>query len=152
MLEYKALVVQDWLSPNFNVKDVLRIYRKWNIISSAPKWGQIPLACTCKICYPYCVCQCTILLASLFNPDIRVPVQYIAATVSFRKTCLAIKGTAGYKRQRLLEAANCDEKTIDSKVGNMQGSKSSKPPTPVPGPDVVLVGQRLSGSRVTCRL
>ena len=68
------------------------------------------------------------MMASLFNPDIRVPVQYIAATVPLRKTCQSLKGTAGYRRQRLLEAANCDEKTIDSKVAYIKGTKPFKPP------------------------
>ena len=95
MLEYKALIVNDWLDPRYDVKDVLRIYRKFNLITPAPKWGQIPLACTCNVCYPNCVCQCTILLASLFNPDIRVPAHYIGATVTLRKACRALKGAAG---------------------------------------------------------
>ena len=82
-----------------------------------------PLACTCKVCYPNCVCQCTILLASLFNPYIRVPAHYIAATVSLRKACRALKGTAGYKRLKIIEAAKCYEKRIESKVRYMTGSK-----------------------------
>ena len=36
MLEYKALIVNDWVDPRFNVKDVLRIYRKFNLITPAP--------------------------------------------------------------------------------------------------------------------
>ena len=88
----------------------MRIYRKFNLITPAPKWGRIPLAMTCKVCFPNCMCQCTILLASLFDPEIRVPAHYIAATPSLRKACRGIKGTAGYKRRKLIEAAACDEK------------------------------------------
>ena len=29
MLEYKALIVNDWLDPRYDVKDVMRIYRKF---------------------------------------------------------------------------------------------------------------------------
>ena len=36
MLEYKALIVNDWLDPRYDVKDVLRIYRKLNLITPAP--------------------------------------------------------------------------------------------------------------------
>ena len=103
-------------TPEVNVKQALRIYRKWNLITSAPKWGGILIACTCKVCFPNCVCQCTVLLASLFNPDIRVLPEYIPATVSLRKQCRSLQGTAGRKRMRLLEEAKCNEKTIDSKV------------------------------------
>ena len=64
------------------------------------------------------------MLASLFNPDIRVPAHYIASTVSLRKACRALKGTAGYKRLKIMESAKCDEKRIESKVQNMTGTKA----------------------------
>ena len=123
MIEYKALIVEDWLDPRYDVKDVMRIYQKFNLITPAPKWGRVPLACTCKVCFPNCMCQCTLLLASLFDPEIRVPAHYIAATPSLRKACRGIKGTAGYKRRKLIEAAECDEKEVSSKVGYMTGTK-----------------------------
>ena len=131
MIEYKALIVEDWLDPHYDVKDVMRIYRKFNLITPAPKWGQIPLACTCKVCYANGLCQCTILLASLFNPEIRVPDHYVAATPSLRKLC-RIKGTAGNKRRKLIEEAACNEKEVTSKVGYMTGTKRGKEPAPAP--------------------
>ena len=39
MIEYRALIVNDWVDPRYSVKDVLRIYRKFNLITPAPKWG-----------------------------------------------------------------------------------------------------------------
>ena len=78
------------------------------------------------------MCQCTLLLASLFDPEIRVPAHYIAATPSLRKACRGIKGTAGYKRRKLIEAAACDEKEVSSKVGYMTGTKRGKEPAPAP--------------------
>ena len=132
MIEYKALIVEDWLDPHYDVKDVMRIYRKFNLITPAPKWGQIPLACTCKVCYANAVCQCTILLASLFNPEIRVPDHYIAATPSLRKLCRGIKGAAGTKRRKLIEAAACNEKEVTSKVAYMTGTKRAKEPAAAP--------------------
>ena len=137
MLEYKALIVNDWLDPHYDVKDVMHIYRKFNLITPALKWGRTPLACTCKVCYPNCMCQCTLLLASLFDPEIRVPAHYIAATPSLRKACRGIKGTAGYKRRKLIEAAACDEKEVSSKVGYMTGTKRAKGPAAAPR-DMVL--------------
>ena len=70
------------------------------------------------------------MLASLFNPDIRVPAHYIAATVSLRKACWALKGAAGYKRLKIIEATKCDEKRIESKVQYMTGSKPRHHPPP----------------------
>ena len=137
MIEYKALIVEDWLDPHYDVKDVMRIYRKFNLITPAPKWGRAPLACTCKVCFPNCMCQCTLLLASLFDPEIRVPAHHIAATPSLRKACRGIKGTAGYKRRKLIEAAECDEKEVSSKVGYMTGTKRAQGPAAEPR-DMVL--------------
>ena len=103
-----------------------------------PKGALTPIVCTCKVYFPNCVCQCTILLASLYNPDIRVPAQYIAATVSLRKAFRSLQGTAGRKRLQLIEAAKCDEKKIDSKVAYMTGTKPSKPPTQEPARKLVI--------------
>jgi hypothetical protein len=62
-----------------------------------------------------CVCEDTLLLASLFMPDGLVPKDYIAATVSLRKQCRSIKGTAGRRSHHIIEERKCDEE-IDSKV------------------------------------
>ena len=132
MTEYKALVVEDWLDPNYNVKDVMRIYHRFNMIRPAPKWGLVPLECTCKVCYANAMCPCTIMLASLFKPEIRVPAHYIAATPALRKLC-RIGGTAGNKRRKLMEEAACNEKEVTSKVGYMTGTKRGKPAAPAPG-------------------
>ena len=110
----------------------MSIYRKFNHITPAPKWGRIPLAMTCKVCFPNCMCQCTLLQASLFDPEIRVPAQYIAATPSLRKACRGIKGAAGYKRRKLMEDAACNEKEVSSKVGYMTGTKRGKEPAAAP--------------------
>ena len=101
------------------------------MIRPAPKWGLVPLECTCKVCYANAMCPCTIMLASLFKPEIRVPAHYIAATPSLRKLC-RIKGTAGNKRRKLIEEAACNEKEVTSKVGYMTGTKRGKEPAPAP--------------------
>ncbi len=56
------------------------------------------------------------LLASLFDSEVRVPAAWVAATVSTRKQSKDIGGTAGHKRRRLEEERACNEKAIDSKV------------------------------------
>ena len=72
------------------------------------------------------------MLASLFDHEIRVPVHYIAATVSLRKACRGLKGTAGHKRMKIMEAVKCDEKQISFKVGYMTGTKRAKEPASEP--------------------
>ena len=101
------------------------------MIRPAPKWGLIPLECTCKVCYANAMCPCTILMASLFKSEIRVPAHYIAATPSLRKLC-RIKGKTGNKRLKLLEDAACNEKEVTSKVRYMTGTKRGKGPAPAP--------------------
>ena len=45
----------------------------------------------------------TILFASLFNPKVLVPENWVTATVSVRKVQKPIGGAAGRKRRRLIE-------------------------------------------------
>ena len=76
-IEYKeALVLHDWLDPHCNVKDFLRIYRKWNLITSAPKWGRTPSPAPAKSVSPF-VCA-SVLSCWLPCSALIVPVQYIA--------------------------------------------------------------------------
>ena len=58
--------------------------------------------------------------------------------MSLRKACRALKGTAGSKRMKLIEAAKCDEKRIDSKVGYMTGTKPYQPPAKEPARTLVV--------------
>ena len=58
--------------------------------------------------------------------------------MSLLKNCRSLQDTAGRKRQQLIETAKCDEKTIDSKVAYMTGTKPSKPPTPEPARKLVM--------------
>jgi hypothetical protein len=60
---------------------------------------------------------CTLLFASLLLPDLRVPADYIAATVSLQQY-------EGYSRQEL----KSDEKKTDSKVWFLTGTIPSKSP------------------------
>ena len=101
----------------------------------------IPFSCSCAVCFPNCVCEDTILFASLFNPKVRVPESWVTATVSVRKVHKPIGGTAGRKRRRLIEQHACDEKTIDSKVKYLKAAAESdeeEPPSP-PAPARELV-------------
>ena len=47
--------------------------------------------------------------------------------MSLHKQCRSLQGTAGSKGLLLLEEAKCNEKTLNSKVAYMTGTKPSKP-------------------------
>ena len=135
MVEYRAFVLHDYVSPGMTVKKALSIYKKWHLLSRQPKWVKIPFSCSSAVCFPHCACQDTLQFASLFNPEVRVPQDWVAATVSARKLCTSFGGTAGRKRRRLIEERTCDEKTIDSKVKYLN---VATPPSPAPKPVVVM--------------
>ncbi len=128
MLEYKALVLLDHVEPGMTVKKVLAIYRKWHVMNRQPTWGAVPFSCSCKVCFTHCICRDTIILASLFNPEVLA--DQITATVSNRARNIAIGGTAGHKRRRLEEERACNEKAIDSTVKYLRAS------APAPAPRV----------------
>ena len=91
--------------------------------------GEIPLSCTCRVCFGNCVCKHSLLFVSLFKPEVCVPGSWIAAAPSLRKKCKSIKGTAGRRKLRLIEERQCDEKSIDSKATFLKGSASPLIPT-----------------------
>ena len=61
---------------------------------------QIPLSCTCKWCCKWTVCEHTGLVASVFSPNYKVPVNLIAETPALRKKTNSIRGLAGQRRKR----------------------------------------------------
>ena len=135
MLEYKNLILQDRVAPGMTVKKALGIYKKFHFLSRVPTWGRIPFSCSCAVCFPNCVCQDTILFASLFDQEVRVPDSWVTATVSVRKVQKAIGGTAGRKQRLLIEQRACYEKTIDSKVNHLI---DAEPQEPAPAPKLVV--------------
>jgi hypothetical protein len=77
MLEYRALVLHDDVEPGMTVKKALAIYKKWHVLNQQPTWCAVPFSCSCKVWYPHCICRGTMLLASLFDPKVRVPVDQV---------------------------------------------------------------------------
>ena len=126
---YERLVLHDIRAPGLDIREALKIYRNFHLIRYMPAWveNDIPLACTCKICVNHCVCDDTLLFAALFKPEVRVPSDYVAATIDLRKRCKSIKGAVGRKRMRILEEQKCNEKVIDSKVKYMRGTRPAQP-------------------------
>jgi hypothetical protein len=128
MLVYRALVLLDNVEPGMTVKKALAIYRKRHVLNRHPTWGADPFSCSCKVCFAHCICRDTILLASLFDPEVLVPAELITATVSTCARNIAIGGTAGRKRCRFEEERACNEKVIDSKVKYLRASAQAAPP------------------------
>ena len=132
--DYKAVVLRHGQEPpGLTVKKALGIYKKFNFMSRQPDWGTIPFSCSCKVCFPNCVCDDTIQFASLFDPKVRVPAELVTATVSKRQVHKPIGGTAGRKKRRLIEERACNEKTIVSKVKYLKAA-AEEPPSPPPSP------------------
>ncbi len=131
--QYERLVIQDRVDADTNPREALKVYNYFHQLNRAPDWGEIPLSCTCRVCFGNCVCKHTLLFVSLFKPELRVPNSWIAATPFLRKKCKSIKRTAGRRRLRLIEERQCDEKSINSKVSFLKGSAS--PPLPIRGLD-----------------
>ncbi len=86
------------------------------------------MQCTCPDCFKNCVCVHCVLFASLFDgsEDLRVPDEYIAATVGLRKRYRRIKGTAGAKRRRLLREQAATKKKVESKIKFMKVVEGAK--------------------------
>jgi hypothetical protein len=61
-----------------------------------------------------------VLFTALFDEKLRVPEEYIAATVGLRKKCRSLKGAAGTKRKRLIAEYAAAKKKVKSKINFMR--------------------------------
>ena len=126
MLEYRALVLLDHVSPGMTVKKVLSIYKKWHVRNRPPTWGRIPLSCSCVVCFPHCVCQDTILLASLFDPEVQVPPDWDGIC---QQNVQVNRGHGRAQEALAHRAARVRQKDFGSKVKYLN---VSAPPAPKP--------------------
>ena len=113
------------------------IHNKYHFLYRMPTWGEVPVSCSCAVCFPNCMCEDKILFASLFDPEVRVPDAWVTATVSRRKEQKAIGGTAGRKLHWLKDERACNEKTVDSKVQHFK-EKEPQEQAPATRADFVL--------------
>jgi hypothetical protein len=65
--QYERLVIQDRVDADTTLKEALKIYNYFHQLNRAPNWGEIPLSCTCRVCFGNCVCKHTLLFVSLFK-------------------------------------------------------------------------------------
>jgi hypothetical protein len=113
---FRRLVV-DNIDNGEDIKQALKIYYNFYLIQYKLEWGDYPASCTCPGIYAHGCCWHSLLYASLFNPEVCVPDDYIAATVDLRKKRKSLKGMAGRKRLSIMKAMACDEKEVASKEG-----------------------------------
>ncbi len=138
MLEYKALVLMDRVSPGMTVKKALSIYKKWHVLKRQPSRGTIPFSCSCALCFAHCVCQDTILLARLPVRPERAGAGRLGRRDGVEpQTLQDDRGTAGRKRRKLIEERACDEKDIDPKVKFLK-SRPTKPEPVLPSPEETI--------------
>ena len=98
--------------------------------------------------FPKCVCEDTILFASLFNPKVRVPADQVTVTVSKRQVHKPIGGTAGCKKRKLIQERACNEKTVASKVKYLKDpTEEPSPPASPPAPVEWVVPEPRSASQ-----
>ena len=55
MIEYRALVKLDHLTPRTTVKKALSIYKVFHLLTRQPSWGRIPFGCSCTVCFQHCI-------------------------------------------------------------------------------------------------
>ena len=132
--EYKRVVLKDQLPPGMTVKEALKVYGNFKLLTGRPSWGKVPLACTCKTCFGYAICADTLLFVSLFDPEVHVPKRWITATVSERKKVKSIGGLAGRKKMRVLDEMKDDEKLIHSKASLLAENEKAPSPRAEPSP------------------
>ncbi len=68
--EHQLLIIQDRPDASLDIKGAPTIYNYFHLHSRQPTWGEpgeVPVGRTCKVCFPNCVCRCTLLFAFLFN-------------------------------------------------------------------------------------
>ena len=124
-LEYRAVVLNGNEPAGMTVKKALNIYKKFHFMSWLPDWGEMPFSCSCKVCFPNCVCDsrpCSI-------QKVRVPENWVTATVSSRQVQKPIGGAAGRKRRQYIDERACNEKTISSKVKVLKDVPPEEPPS-----------------------
>ncbi len=58
VIKYQNLVPQHRPAADMDIKGALQIYKYFHQLARQPTWGDVPIRCTCKVCFPNCVCGC----------------------------------------------------------------------------------------------
>ena len=141
--QYVAVVINDKRPADMTVSNALDLYETFHHLERKADWAMlpIPLSCSCATNHKDCCCKHGGLVASVFDPKIKVPSEYVAAEPGLRKKCRQIKGTAGPRRARLMSAIQQEKKKTASKLpfmsmrscnGVAAEGGSALPPSPPP--------------------
>ena len=101
------------------LEEALDVYESFHHMTRNATWGKVPFTCTCVTSHAHCVCQHAVMLTSIFDRDLNVPAEYVAATPGLRKKTQKVNGTAGPKRARLLAQRRKETATKESKLQHM---------------------------------
>jgi hypothetical protein len=110
--KWVSMVIDDERPDDMTVVEALELYKSFHWVRRAPDWGAVPLSCTCPTCYANALCSDTLLVASMFDPSIRVPDDWIGATQALRKQCKSMRGTAGRKRACIAQEIAASKKKV----------------------------------------
>jgi hypothetical protein len=110
--KWVRMVIDDERPDDMTVVEALELYKSFHWVRRAPDWGAVPLSCTCPTGYAHALCSETLLVASMFDPSIRVPDDWIGATPALRKQCKSMRGTAGRKRARIAQEIAASKKKV----------------------------------------
>ncbi len=83
-----------------NIEQVLDTYETFHHMTRDNSWGKVPWPCSCPGSHRDCVCKHGSLLTSIFDAEVHVPKDYIAAEPSLRKKTQKLRGA---------EEGNCEE-------------------------------------------
>ena len=125
--EYEMFVLNDEYEQVQSLDQALNVYETFHHLTRDATWGKVPLACSCEGSHADAICEHGALFTAVFDPDIEVPEEYVAAEPALRKRCHKLKGTAGPKRMRLMAEIAKGKKKAASKMGlmDMEGSGPS---------------------------
>ena len=101
------------------LEEALDVYESFHHMTRNATWCKVPFTCTCVTSHAHCVCQHAVMLTSIFDRDLNVPAEYVAATPGLRKKTQKVNGTAGPKRARLLAQRRKETATKESKLQHM---------------------------------
>jgi hypothetical protein len=144
--EYLDVVIDNEHDPAMELEQVLDVYETFHHLTRDASWGKIPLPCSCVTCHAHCVCKHGTLFTSIFDPEVAVPKEYVAAQPRLRKKTQKLRGTAGPKRARLIAERRRESEKTESKLqflemegcGAAGGNSTKSKSIPAVIPDVIF--------------
>jgi hypothetical protein len=112
--ERYPILPKDIQEISFHIQRYPTISRNIQRYPEISRWGELP--------------DDGVLFTSLFNEKLRVPEEYIAATVGLWKKFQSLRGAAGNRCQRLIAEHAAAKKKVESKIRFMKVPEGPKVP------------------------